>query len=207
MKKVILSFWRIYISALGAGSVNANREVKKVRVGLLRHFKVKLGYPNKLVTTNELIQWQMDYDVSELVECEIDLYGLEWKRCFSSDLARATQTADKVFIGEIIFLKELREMSIYPVLGSDIKLPLWLHLFVIRIAWFLGFESQKESKKQVIQRINRALDQALQQGEDVLIVGHGGIMMFMRKELLRRGFTGPKFNRPENARLYVFEKH
>lgn len=176
-----------------------------MKVGLLRHFKVTLGYPNKLVTTEELMRWQKDYDTSALEETEIDLCGYEWKRCYSSDLVRASQTAQKAFAGDINILRDLRELTISPLVDSNIKLPLWLHIFLIRVAWILGHKSQIESKKEVIRRINRALDQALQHGEDVLIVGHGGVMMYMRKELLKRGFTGPKINRPDNAKLYVFE--
>jgi hypothetical protein len=31
-------------------------------------------------------------------------------------------------------------------------------------------------------------------------------MMFMRKEMLKRGFEGPKIKRPEKGKLYLFEK-
>jgi hypothetical protein len=177
-----------------------------VKVGLLRHFKVTLGYPDKMVSSDGLLKWQKDYDESEVEETDIDLNGITWKRCFSSDLARASKTAKKAFDGNIIYLEDLREMTLNPLLPSNIKLPLWLHITMIRIAWLIGHKSQKENKKAVIQRINTVLDQAIQHDEDVLIVGHGGIMMFMRKELLKRGFSGPKFNRPENAIVYVFEK-
>lgn len=177
-----------------------------MKVGLLRHYKVTLGYPKKIVSSEELLTWQMEYDASEIEEKEIDLCNVSWKRCYSSDLQRASRTAKRAFNGKIAYLEDLREMSIYPIAGSAIRLPLWLHILLIRAAWLLGHKSQKESKEQVIHRINRVLDQALEHDEDVLIVGHGGIMMFMRKELLKRGFSGPKFNRPENARLYIFEK-
>jgi len=30
-------------------------------------------------------------------------------------------------------------------------------------------------------------------------------MMFMRKELINRGFTGEKFKRPKNGKIYLFE--
>jgi len=186
-------------------SSSMNR-MSKMKVGLLRHFKVTLGYPNKLVSSAELLQWQREYDESGLEEINIDLHGVEWKRCYSSDLGRARQTAEKAFSGHIFCSEDLREIAISPILKSGVKIPLWLYLSMIRTAWFFGHESQKESKKQVLERINKALDYALAHGEDVLIVGHGGIMMFMRKELLKRGFSGPKLNRPENARIYIFEK-
>lgn len=177
-----------------------------MKIGLLRHFKVTLGYPSKLVTSRELLIWQQEYNESNIEEVDIDHLGQKWSKCFSSDLERAKITASRAFNGNITFLEDLREMSLYPVIHTEMRLPLWLHVTLIRLAWFLGHKSQKESKKEVISRINRVLDEALVQGEDILIVGHGGIMMFMRKELLKRGFSGPKFNRPENAKVYIFEK-
>jgi hypothetical protein len=32
------------------------------------------------------------------------------------------------------------------------------------------------------------------------------MMMYLRRELIRRGFDGPKFGVADNARLYVFER-
>ncbi|ESU33739.1 hypothetical protein G3A_04515 [Bacillus sp. 17376] len=177
-----------------------------MKIGLLRHFKVSLGYPKKLVTSQELLIWQQEYNESRIEEVDIDHQGQKWTKCYSSDLERAKITASRAFEGNIILFEDLREMSLYPVMHTEMRLPLWLHVTLIRLAWFLGHKSQKESKKEVISRINRVLDEALVQGEDILIVGHGGIMMFMRKELLKRGFSGPKFNRPENAKVYIFEK-
>ncbi|WP_269082515.1 hypothetical protein [Aneurinibacillus tyrosinisolvens] len=40
----------------------------------------------------------------------------------------------------------------------------------------------------------------------MLIVSHAALMMFMEKELLKRGFTGPKVKTAENGKLYLFEK-
>lgn len=49
-------------------------------------------------------------------------------------------------------------------------------------------------------------DTLLKGGEDVLIVGHAAFMLFMRKELVNRGFRGPALRTIANGRLYVFEK-
>lgn len=177
-----------------------------MKIGLLRHFKVTVGYPNRWVTSKELKDWEKEYAASEIEEIPIDLDQSEWNRCYSSDISRAQKTAWRAFDGDIVFMEELREMTLYPVIHSNFRLPLWLHVTLIRLAWFMGHKSQKETKKEVVERINKILDQAIEQGDNVLIVGHGGIMMFMRKELAKRGFIGPKFNRPANARLYVYEK-
>jgi broad specificity phosphatase PhoE len=64
-----------------------------------------------------------------------------------------------------------------------------------------------ESKADGIKRIQAVMDEILSQSEeDVLIVSHGALMMFMRKELLKRGFKGPRLKTPENGKLYIFEK-
>ena len=80
------------------------------------------------------------------------------------------------------------------------------HVIMIRLAWLLNHNSQPESKDDVKKRIEIALDQILGTEKNILIVGHGGIMLFMRKELLKRGFIGPSFKNPKNGELYVFEK-
>jgi hypothetical protein len=43
-------------------------------------------------------------------------------------------------------------------------------------------------------------------GEDVLLVSHAGMMLFLSQELKRRGFQGPKLGVAEHARVYVFER-
>lgn len=177
-----------------------------MKVGLIRHFKVTRGYPNKLVSSDELMNWVKEYDESEVEENEVDLCNINWKQCFSSDLPRAKTTAEKCFEGRINYIEELREIALSPLFRINIRLPLMVHLLFIRVAWLFNHKSQPEKRKDVLKRINKALDQALSTGEDVLIVSHGGVMMYMRKELLKRGFKGPKYRRPDNGFVYLFEK-
>lgn len=177
-----------------------------MKIGLIRHFKVKRGYPNKFVTKDELLKWIEEYDASDVLENEIDLCNIDWKRCYSSDLPRAEKTAKRAFAGNVIYLPDLREIKLSPLFKRNIRLPLILHILFIRIAWLFNHKSQEDKKSDVINRINATLDKILLNEEDVLVVGHGGIMMFMQKELLKRGFTGEKFKRPENGKVYLFEK-
>ncbi len=177
-----------------------------MKVGLIRHFKVSRGYPNKIVSSQELLSWMKEYDISEVEENEVDLGGVEWTKCYSSDLPRAQTTARTVYNGEIHLLKELREIQLAPVLPSHARLPLRMHLLFIRAAWLLNHKSQPVSKKDLTKTISDTLDKILISKENVLIVSHGGIMMFLRKELIRRGFRGPQFKIANNGELYVFEK-
>jgi broad specificity phosphatase PhoE len=176
-----------------------------MRIGLIRHFKVTRGYPASYVTSEELMKWVEEYDASEVEGNEVDLKGIDWKSCYSSDLSRAQVTAETVYEGEITFLKELREIRLSPIFRSNRKRSLFLHLTFIRLAWWFNHRSQPESKREIKERISLVVDRVIREGEDVLIVGHGGIMMFMRKELRKRGFTGPSFRRPLNGKLYVYQ--
>lgn len=176
-----------------------------MKIGLVRHFKVKRGYPNSIVSSEELMQWVEEYEASDVEENEVDLSGGEWKSCYSSDIRRAQVTARKVFDGNIIFQEELREIPLSPLFPSRMKLPLFIHLMAIRLAWWFNHPSQSVSKRDVLNKIERIVDRVISENQDVLIVGHGGVMMFMRKELIRRGFSGPSFKRPENGKVYIFE--
>ncbi|MBB6453275.1 hypothetical protein HNQ94_001723 [Salirhabdus euzebyi] len=178
-----------------------------LKVGLLRHFKVKRGYPDKFVTSDQIKKWMVEYDNSDVEEKEIDLKEIEWKRCYSSDLLRAKKTAQKAFKGNIIYLEQLREIPVSPFIKKNIKLPLYVHFILTRLAFYFNHHSQDESRHSMMKRLNEALDQVLSTNEDVLIVGHGGLMFFMQKELKKRGFTGPGFKRAENGELYVYHKN
>ncbi|MFE7065107.1 histidine phosphatase family protein [Sutcliffiella sp. NPDC057660] len=177
-----------------------------MRIGLIRHFKVTRGYPNTRVSSEELLKWMEEYDASEVEESEIDLKNIDWKRCFSSDMPRAATTAKKAFGGDITYLKELREINLVPIFPPNRRLPLKLHLLSIRMAWLFNHKSQPVSKLDLQKQLSGTLDDILSGNEDTLIVSHGGVMMFLRKELMRRGFRGPEFKIANNGQLYVFEK-
>jgi broad specificity phosphatase PhoE len=124
-------------------------------------------------------------------------------------MPRAVKTAESIQRGKIIQMKELREIS-FPHFQQIFrrKLPFMLWAMLIRGAWKINHKSMPENKFQVRKRIGTALEKILFQNEgNVLIVSHAAFMMEMRKELLKRGFTGPKFQTAANGRLYVFEKY
>ena len=77
----------------------------------------------------------------------------------------------------------------------------------MRIAWLISHKSQLESISDLKKRINAVLDEILSGGDanNVLIVSHGALLIYMRKELLNRGFKGPKYKTPANGKLYVYE--
>ncbi|OIJ20127.1 hypothetical protein BKP45_10085 [Anaerobacillus alkalidiazotrophicus] len=129
-----------------------------MKVGLVRHFEVERGYPSKMVTSAELMNWVEEYDASDVIETNVDLFDIEWKRCFASDLPRAKKTAEKIYGGNITYLQELREVRLAPFVEWKWKQPLFLHLLMIRGAWYFNHNSQPDSKRIVLNRIQNALD-------------------------------------------------
>jgi len=180
-----------------------------MKIGLVRHFKVKKGLPDKrIISAEELSQWFSEYDESEVEIAEMNLQGVKWDLCYASDLTRAVKTAEKIYSGEIVKTKDLREIA-YPVFGEIWRgrLHFFLWAMLVRISWHFQHKAYKESRMDVQQRMSRFLDNLMERKEtNILLVSHAAFMMEMRKELLHRGFKGPKLGTPENGKLYVFEK-
>ena len=180
-----------------------------MKVGLVRHFKVDYQYPSnfKLITGTEFKQCLHEYTMSNIKNCIVSPNLIKWDKCYSSDLFRAVKTAQKLFNGQIIKTQNLRELDIFPTTNRNIKLPFLLWLILGRIAWMLSHKSQLESKQIFKERINRILEEIIfKEDNDILIVSHGFLMMFLRKELLSQGFKGPHFISADNGKIYVFEK-
>jgi len=177
-----------------------------VKVGLVRHFRVKHAYPAKWVTPDEVAEWFAGYDDADVEYGHVDLSGGDWRHCFCSDLPRAIKTARAIFPGEIIILKELREIEPYPFRGNRIKLPFLFWAVLVRIVWYLKSHPNVESRRAVRERVRQVIDRVLQSGADSLVVSHAALMPFLRTELRRRGFKGPWFGHAVNGLLYVFER-
>jgi broad specificity phosphatase PhoE len=177
-----------------------------MQIGLVRHFKVKRGYPTeKWITPTQFDQWLKEYEESDVEESPVDLGGIVWKKCYVSTLRRAEITAEKIYDGELIKSDDLREIPVYPFFKRNIKLPVLFYPLFVRAAWFFNHKSQLERRTDVEKRIAKIVDRIIEEcDENALIVSHGGLMMFMRKELIRRGFKGPRLGRPQNAKLYLY---
>lgn len=176
-------------------------------IGLVRHYKVERGYPKqRFISQNEFFEWVKEYDSSDVEEKDVDLGGYEWTSCYSSDMDRAKTTASSIYQGNIIFLRQLREIQMYPFFKRNVTLPYHLYLILLRVAWYFNHKSQLESKGAVLKRISEVVDQVTANKENTLIISHDRVMMFMQQELMKRGFTGPKLRKIKNGELYVFEK-
>ncbi|RLQ94326.1 histidine phosphatase family protein [Falsibacillus albus] len=179
-----------------------------MKIGLVRHFKVLHDQPqNKMVSQEDIMAWFAEYDQAEVKKGEVHLGDVKWECCYSSDLPRAVTTAEALFDGRIIQEPAIREIKMYPLFKRNVKLPFWGWAILLRIAWLLHHHSQLERKPLIIQRINVFLDELENSlHEQILIVGHGAMMIYMQKELSMRGYRGPAIRNPKNGRLYLYEK-
>ncbi|BBI31329.1 histidine phosphatase family protein [Cohnella abietis] len=176
-----------------------------MKIGLVRHFKVMKDYPKgKRYSASDVTQWFQEYDLAEIEEGSTDLCGIEWNQCLVSDMTRARITAEKIFEGTILVKADLREIPA-PKFTTKLKLPFLGWLILIRLSVLMNRQTRQDIKI-AKERINKVLDEAVASDlENVLIVSHAALMMYMSRELIKRGFHGPKLGYPTNGKLYVFE--
>jgi broad specificity phosphatase PhoE len=177
-----------------------------VRIGLMRHFPVVEPLPTGWRTAAELHEWRQRYDGGEVTAGIIELGAINWQKCYSSDLRRAYVTAQAAYTGEITQTPLLREIEVAPFGTGRLSMPVWVWRWMVRMAWLTSHESQRAARDDFRQRVQAVADMLDAEQNDTLVVSHAGMMMYLRRELLRRGFGGPKFRVADNARLYVFER-
>ncbi len=175
-----------------------------MKIGLVRHFKVKHAYPSRMfVGHEELTKWFGHYDLADIEHQVVDLCGVTWDKCYSSPMPRALKTAESIFNGDIIKVDELQELNTLPLLNKRLKLPLILWAIIIRNKSL----SSNLVTDEFTHKLKAFVDALLtEENKNLLICSHGFVMMFLYKELIKRGFKGDKFNTPVNGRIYLFEK-
>ncbi|AFC33603.1 hypothetical protein PM3016_7012 [Paenibacillus mucilaginosus 3016] len=181
-----------------------------MKIGLVRHFKVKRGLPAKgWMSGEELTRWFTEYDQSEVEIGTTEMNGIQWQRCYASDMPRARITAQTIHSGPIRYMEGLREIP-YPAFEriSQRRLPIIGWLLWMRAAWLLGHGAFQESRAGVRARAARVVDEITAEGDgvNILLVGHAAFMQELSRELRRRGFKGPRFRRAANGQLYLFER-
>lgn len=175
-----------------------------MRIGLVRHFKVNCPH-KKMMTSKEFREWSEKYEHSKVIKKPVEMYGIDWDICYSSDLPRAVTTAKEVYSGNIHLDKLLREVDNSPFISLErIRLPFEVWHAGGRIAWFFRSRSQPETIKGTRKRINQFLDKIDWSKEEILIVCHGFIIYNLQRELRRRGFNGKKVRRVKNGILYEY---
>lgn len=176
-----------------------------MKIGLVRHFKVQKDFPKgRRFSASEVEQWFREYDLADIEVGNTDLGGIEWNRCYTSTMPRARLTAEKIFVGTIEAKEELKEIPA-PKFSTKLKLPFIGWFILIRLSLIVNKQTRLDVEL-ARERIGKVLDEAVSpDGGNVLIVSHGALMIFMGKELRRRGFRGPKLKFPANGKLHIYE--
>ncbi|RZA03610.1 MAG: phosphoglycerate mutase [Sphingobacteriaceae bacterium] len=175
-----------------------------MKIGLVRHFKVNHPFPRKmLLTRSEVVQWFAAYDSTENIEYKtVDLHNINWKRCYSSTMTRAVNTANYIYSDEVFKIDELKELDILHRLSSRIKLPFLVWGIIVRIKSFLSNKDTDEFRNRIIAFVDKLIED---NESDTLIVSHWFVMRVIRQELIKRGLSGGKFKSNEYGTLYVYE--
>jgi hypothetical protein len=174
-----------------------------MKIGLVRHFKVNHPFPNRsLLPKSDVIKWFEEYDQTEDIQYKkVNLHGADWKRCYSSTMIRAVNTANHIHAGEIVKMAELQELSILHRLPDKIKLPFMIWGLIVRIKSFSANKDTNEFKNNIIAFVDKLI---ANNESDVLIVSHWFVMRVIRQELIKRGFAGNNFKSNEYGVLYVY---
>lgn len=177
-----------------------------MKIALVRHFKVDISWKSKM-NTKDFKKWVIDYNNNDVIIDTVDLNDINYDKCYVSPLKRAVKTAQSIYNGEIIKLEELREVELSPIIDTKLKLHYNFWAMSSRLAWILSHKSQKESKKETVDRGIKALDIIEKDSsENILIVCHGFIMAVLSRELIKRGYKGNKINKVKNGEVFVFIK-
>ena len=176
-----------------------------MKIGLVRHFKVNHPFPEKtFVTKSDVKQWFADYDSALEIEYKnVDLAGIQWKRCYSSTMIRAIKTAGHIYKGEIVEMAELKELDILHRLPDGLKLPFMVWGAMVRLLSFTSNKDTHDFKNRIISFIDNVLSN---HEDDILIVSHWFVLRVIRKELMKRGLTGADFKSDDYGTLYVYER-
>ena len=175
-----------------------------MKIGLVRHFKVKQKIPKGfLIKYEAVLDWYQQYDNADIAYNTVDLRGINWQICYASPMSRAHKTAQHIYKDEIQLHDDLREVSVLSLMNKNRSLPLIIWAILIKRKTLSVNSITETVKEKLVDFIDNIL---LKEEKEILIVSHGFIMMLLQKELMARGFNGEKFNNPSNGKLYIFEK-
>lgn len=142
-------------------------------------------------------QYISQYDTAEVEEFVLQHEAIPYKqinKVYCSTLVRSQLTARAIF-GEEVELKvdhTFREFERRIFSLPLLRLPINLWLLTARLLWFLGFNSRNiETFRQARTRARKAaelLDQDARQNSTTVLVAHGLLNNFIRRELKRLGW-------------------
>src|SRR5688500_3942969 len=168
-------------------------------VGLIRHFEVVRGMPAGWLSAADMQTWQMEYDTAAVIQRPVSLGDTRWERWVSSDVKRARETARSIATGPWEDVPELREPQISILRTGSLRLPFTVWRWIFRWMWMTSHRSQYATKLALQRNVAYVAQQVLAPDHrNTLIVSHAGVMIFLRKELLKMGYIGPEFTLAEH---------
>lgn len=177
-----------------------------MKIGLVRHFKV-MQTKQFWMSSSEFQSWVDGYNCADVAANSVELHGIDWHRCYASNLPRAVTTAETIYQDNVIIDPLLTEVPLSPFISTNMKLPHALWSIVGRLSWFYSLPLQQETKQQTIERAKRFLSTLkMNENENILIVSHGFFLYYLSEELRQNGFQGNKLRRIKNGELYLFQK-
>ncbi len=184
-----------------------------MKIGLVRHFKVDVKDLKDDVAASEFSKWMKEYDHIDVIPKEVDLRGVDWNKCYSSDLYRAKVTARAIFDGEIKespLIREIR-MNFTKEFEESVtrKVSFYEWSVYSMIDWAKSGSKVEENIQACRERVNKFLDKLFDEvnNEDrVLLVCHGMIMTVLEEQLKLRGFRGETVVAAENGEVFLYEK-
>ncbi|MFC2136383.1 histidine phosphatase family protein [Bacteroidota bacterium] len=176
-------------------------------IGLVRHFKVDIEISKRFYTPAQFNAKMDEYDASPVIPQEVNLNGIDWEVCYSSTIPRAQTTAAAIYKGETIKTDLLKEVTVRAFTERKILLPAGIWHLGGRIAWYKEKKSQPEKFSETMKRADEIIDKILSSGkQNVLCVSHGFFMGVLFRKLYKLGFKGETDMRPQNGKLYLFNR-
>lgn len=173
-----------------------------MNIGLVRHFKV-LHKSSLLLNPTLFKKAMQQYDAAPIISNGLTINNSDWDVCYCSTLPRAKETAHSIYNGKIIYSTDLIEVPMQSFTERNIYLPslVW-HIFA-RKHWYQNKSTQKETRKQTIERANKIYTQLIKSGKKkILIVSHGFFIRNFYRVLIKNGFVGKIDLVPQNGKLY-----
>lgn len=172
-------------------------QTSELRIFLIRHAR-PLVPDQGWFSASTARTYINDYDAAAVEAFVLQHESIPYQhitKVYCSSLIRSQLTAKAIF-GEQVTLvasPEFREFERKIAPLPWLRLPIKFWLVLARVLWFLGFNKRGiESFKQARQRARRCallLAQDAQTNQNTILVAHGLLNHFIRRELLKLGWT------------------
>ena len=171
-----------------------------MEIVLVRHGR-PAPVDGRMVSGREVGEWAARYNEAGLLETLRPPLAVQQlvksAGCvLASNLPRSLESARLVASNDVTIDPDLREAALPPSMGVSFRLPAGVWVVIARMAWWLNCRRSEEPIAAARARARRAADRlcalASRHGT-VAVVGHGVFNRFVAKQLLMRGWKGPRF--------------